>query len=841
MVFDLSILADRIGASLSDAERRLLADAPLIDSLLTDSRSLADAASTLFFAISTPTGDGARFVEPLAGKGVRYFVVSHDFSPSSPLPEGCVLLRVDSPRQALQTAASRPDDFAGEIVGITGSRGKTSLKEWLFRLCEPLTPSVRSPRSFNSQIGVPLSMAEIEPDTRLAFIEAGVSRRGEMAALRRIIQPDTVIVTNIGADHDEGFASRAEKAREKLDLVHPSRTRRIIFCADDTVVAEAVACRIAAMAYEASGEIRLAGWSVSDNAGALYRFEAIPDFQHGRGRLRCLTDAGLYDVSFEARDNADIQNACHALAFLIDSGIAPQTAAEGFALLRHIDTRLSVSEGSYGCDIVFDSYSSDAASLPQALDFTIRRRMPGQKATVILSDPHCASRDQEKAFRRIARSLESREIDRFIGVGPLLKAHSNLFGPDAIFFESTAQLLSALSARDFRDEIILLKGTPEAEFDRVLEMLEARTHETVLEVNLDAITRNFNYFRSHVPASTGIVCMVKAGAYGAGSLEIAKTLQDAGAAYLAVAVLDEGIDLRRNGITMPLMVMNPKVANYRLMFANRLEPEIYTFSMLHDVIDAAARYDVKDYPIHLKLDTGMHRMGFSEDELPAVADLLRRTDRVALRSVFSHLATADCPDMNDYTHRQLATFRRASDYLREAYGRPFMRHILNSAGILRFPEHHYDMVRLGIGLYGVNTLPPEMEKPLDCVSALRTVVIALREYKAGETIGYGRKGVLTRDSLIATIPIGYADGMNRHFGRGAIRVLVRGQEAPTIGNICMDACMIDVTGLDVREGDPVEIFGPRMSVQRLADTLDTIPYEILTSVSPRVKRVYYRE
>ena len=335
--------------------------------------------------------------------------------------------------------------------------------------------------------------------------------------------------------------------------------------------------------------------------------------------------------------------------------------------------------------------------------------------------------------------------------------------------------------------------------------------------------------------------MVKASGYGAGSYEIAKTLQDCGAAYLAVAVLDEGIELRRQGITMPVMVMNPKVVNYKSMFANRLEPEIYSFGMLEDVITEARKNGIKDYPIHIKLDTGMHRMGFIAGELPELMRILNSTDAVRARSVFSHLATADCPDMDDFTELQLSRFREMTDYMLANYGYPIMRHVLNSAGILRYPEHHYDMARLGIGLYGANTLPPEMEKPLAVVSTLRTVIIAVREWQPGETIGYGRRGRIERPSRIATIPIGYADGMNRHFGRGNISVLVNGKWAPTIGNICMDACMIDVTGIECEVGDSVEIFGAGAPLQRLADTLDTIPYEILTSVSPRVKRIYYRE
>ncbi|MDE6226131.1 MAG: alanine racemase, partial [Muribaculaceae bacterium] len=421
----------------------------------------------------------------------------------------------------------------------------------------------------------------------------------------------------------------------------------------------------------------------------------------------------------------------------------------------------------------------------------------------------------------------------------------------ARFFATTEEFLEAIHPSDFSEEAILMKGAPRFGFGRINELLEARKHETVLEVNLDALIRNYNYFRAHLPEETGLVGMVKASGYGAGSYEIAKTLQDCGAAYLAVAVLDEGIELRRKGIRMPIMVMNPKVANYRAMFANRLEPEIYSMEMLKDVVRAAGKNGMEDYPIHLKLDTGMHRMGFIADELEDVATVLKGQKGVKVESVFSHLATADCLDMDDYTELQLKRFDDMTSTLARLLGNehieseerfPFNRHILNTAGILRYGmTKHYDMCRLGIGLYGANTLPEEIERPLSVVSTLRTVIIAVREWEAGETVGYSRKGVLKRKSRIATIPIGYADGMNRHFGNGNITVKVNGQDAPTVGNICMDACMIDVTGIDCKPGDTVEIFGQEAPLRRLADVLGTIPYEVLTSVSPRVKRIYYRE
>lgn len=807
-----------------------------VEYLLTDSRSLGVAQTSLFFAIPTASADGARFMRPLYDRGVRLFVATHLPDDMRDLDDATIFI-VENPVDALQKIASHHPDFKGQMVAITGSRGKTTLKEWIFQLMEPLAEIVRSPRSYNSQIGVPLSLWEIGADTDIALIEAGVSRAGEMQRLAECISPDLTILTNIGSDHDEGFPSMECKAREKVVLAAAPSVKTVIYCADYPILADAVA--------EACSGKRLVGWSLKDKSAPLY--------------VKLTKSAGASKLAYHFSDNnvegeitipfitdEDIENAVNALAFMLCRGIAPEVIAERFKSLHKIGTRLNVSEGVNDCTVIYDSYTSDFSSLRPALDFMRRRAVAGKKQVVVLSDlRHEASGEmagEMDVYQKIASLMENYGIDSFIGVGPMLLAHKDSFPEGSLFFQSTGEMLSKMSPSDFTDSIILLKGAPEYRFGLIQEMLEARTHETVLEVNLDALVKNYNYFRSHVPAGTGMIAMVKASGYGAGSYEIAKTLQDAGAAYLAVAVLDEGIDLRRRGITMPIMVMNPKVVNYKAMFANRLEPEIYSMQMLADVCREADKYGVKDYPIHIKLDTGMHRMGFIEEELPALMDFLEGQSGVQARSVFSHLATADCPDMDDYTELQLSRFRRYSDYMISRSATPILRHVLNSAGILRFSaENHYDMVRLGIGLYGVNTLPESMERPLDVVSSLRTVVIAVREYEAGETVGYGRRGVLTRRSRVATIPIGYADGMNRHFGCGAITVKVNGFDVPTLGNICMDACMLDVTGIPCKEGDAVEIFGQSASVQRLADVLGTIPYEVLTSVSPRVKRVYYRE
>lgn len=835
----LSDIAARLGCSES-----LPVDFdPVIRHLLTDSRSMYSPSDSIFFAIKTPSADGHRYIRQLYDRGVRAFVVEQDPVDRARMP-GSVFLMVEDSIEALRKVGSMGRVNADFTLSITGSRGKTTLKEWIFQLLSPLTGISRSPRSFNSRIGVPLSLWEIEPDTELAIIEAGISRCGEMESLREIIRPDAVILTNVGEAHSEGFSSEYQKTLEKLKLADSPDVTALIYPMDPELIrrgAEEIKMK--------RPGLLLLGWSMTDPAaplkGEVMSGSLVKNGEPVRISYRWKNPASgnIITGKFEAplESLPDLENTMNALAFMLFRGVPEDRIAERFRNLCKPGTRLNVSEGVNGCQIIRDSYTSDFSSLLPAIDFMRRRLIPGQSATVIMSYLLHESRTDERLYTEIASALTAGGVSRFIGVGPELKRHSRFFPPSSQFFDSVDELLATFTTSDFSSETILLKEAPGAGFGRIAEMLEARTHETVLEVNLDSVIRNYNYFRCHVPSGTGIVAMVKASGYGAGSFEIAKTLQDCGAAYLAVAVLDEGIDLRRNGITMPIMVMNPKVVNYRQMFANRLEPEIYSFAMLADVIREAAKNGVTDYPVHLKFDTGMHRMGFIPEEISEILSVLSAQEGVRVSSVFSHLATADCPDMDDYTLRQLNMFDRLTEELAGGLRYTFRRHILNSAGILRFPEYHYDMVRLGIGLYGVNTLPESMEHPLAVVSTLRTVIIAIRDWEAGESIGYGRRTILKRRSRVATIPIGYADGMNRHFGRGVISVRVNGKDAPTLGNICMDACMIDVTDIDCRPGDSVEIFGQDASVQRLADALDTIPYEILTSVSPRVKRVYYRE
>lgn len=801
------------------------------DTLLTDSRNLFNPGSSLFFAIRTPRGnDGHNFLNTLYDLGVRNFVVEYLPDDFKGLPDSNILM-VEDTVNMLSAIGSINRDHAKEIVAITGSRGKTTVKEMAFRMMEPFKKISRSPRSYNSRIGVPLSLWQIKPETDLAIIEAGISREGEMKNLASIVNPDVVLFTNIGEAHSEGFKNKERKAEEKSLMAEASNAKVIIYPADDEYISKAIR-------KYSHGKVMI-DWSFQNPSASLYIKEDAQ--KEGRRTLSLIWKGREFKINVALSHDYDRNNIAAVAALLLYENIPLEEIKQRFNVLSHIDTRLNVSEGINGCSVILDSYTSDLSSLMPAIEFMRRRKIPGQSLTLILSDLAHETDDLHNTYEEVSRIISQSGISKFIGIGETIRKFAPLFPPASLFFKDTTEFLNHFDISDFNDEIILLKGSPQNSFAEIYRQLEAKKHETVLEVNLDAMIRNYNYFRHKVPSSTGVIAMVKAFGYGVGSYEIAKTLQDIGAAYLAVAVMDEGIDLRKNGITMPIMIMNPRSVNYQSLFSNRLEPVVYSMQMLTELISQAKKNKQRNYPVHLKLDTGMHRMGFIESELQEVVSIIRDNNNIHMESIFSHLATADCLDMDPFTIAQLELFERMSSFLISELGYEVKRHILNSAGIIRFPRYHYELVRLGIGLYGANTLPPEIEKPLSVVASLKTVIICIRTVDEGEAVGYSRKGKIQSKSRVATLPIGYADGMDRRFGNGNLYVLVNGQPAPTIGNICMDATMIDVTGLECHEGDQVEIFGNNIPLESLAQNLDTIPYEILTSVSPRVKRVYYRE
>lgn len=801
-----------------------------VTKLLTDSRDLTYPLETLFFAITTPTGDGHKYISDLHSKGVRNFVVTH-IPPEARGYDDSNFIVVNDTLKALQTIVRHHrSQFDIPVIAITGSRGKTIVKEWLNQLLRFDYKITRSPRSYNSQIGVPLSVWQLDISDGLAIFEAGISRPGEMAKLQSIIRPTIGIFTNIGVAHSDGFESVAGKVAEKAALLKDCEC--VIFNSDDPLLNEFIVTKgekIAWSTKDSASPLYISSVSVNDNGSATI------EYSYKQGERSVVT------IPFSS--HADIENAIHCLSTLLYLRFIPSEIAERMGRLTHVGTRLEVIEGTGGCMLIHDNYTSDFNSLAPALNFMNRRLTADLSATVILSDFMHDTSEPSALYCDVAELLRLKGVRKIIGIGREISRNSGYFDPSAKFFETTEDFLEEMSPADFKSELILIKGAPEFQFERIGEMLEARQHETVLEINLDAMVDNFNSFRSKLRPTTGIVCMIKASGYGAGSHELAKTLQSQGASYLAVAVHDEGADLRKAGITMPIIVLNPTVENFKSIFSNRLEPEIYSLDFLRQLIAEAEREGIREYPVHIKIDSGMHRLGFLKENLPELIQVLSTQDRVVPKSIFSHLCAADDPQEDDYTMSQFAYFDDCCDILQAAFPeRKILRHILNSTGITRFPEHQYDMVRLGIGLYGVKTMHDGSQDDLRPVSSLHTVIISLKKWPAGTTIGYNRRGVLYRDSVIATIPIGYADGLNRHLGYGNAKMVIKGIECPTVGSICMDACMIDVTDLpDVKVGDRVEVFGEEMPVDVLAETLQTIPYEVLTSISQRVKRIYYRE
>lgn len=797
--------------------------------LLTDSRSLTYPSETLFFAITTTSGDGHKYIRELYEAGVRNFVVNHIPDDMSNV-EDANFIQVHSVMDALHTLAKiHREQFTIPVIAITGSYGKTTVKEWLNQLLQKDVVITRSPRSYNSQIGVPLSLWELDGSTQLGIFEAGISKPGEMAKLKEIIEPEIGIFTNIGLAHSAGFESVEEKCREKASLLDGCRC--VVFNADDEMISKAIP----------SAPVSL-GWSRTNPAALLYISDVTVSYTETSITYKYMgRDSQTFTIPMTSQH--DIENSIHCLAVMLYLNFPHEVISERMSALTPVGTRLEVIEGMNGCLIIHDSYTSDFNSLLPALDFMRRRSTSDRSSTVIISDLTVGEGDADLTYKMMADLLVHAGVSHIIGIGPELKRHADCFKIATRFYDSTEQFLAEMSPRDFSKELILVKGSPAFDFGRICEMLEARQHETVLEINLSAIVDNFNAIRSRILPTTGIACMIKASGYGAGSHELARTLQAQGATYLAVAVHDEGAELRRAGITMPILVLNPTVENFHSIFTDNLEPEIYSLDFLRTLISEAERYDVREFPVHIKIDSGMHRLGFRKEDLPDVIQVLKSTDRVVPRSIFSHLCAADDPMEDDYTRMQFEYFDACCRELLAAFpDRKILRHILNSTGITRFPEYQLDMVRLGIGLYGIKTMHDGSQDDLRPVSSLHTVIISLKKWEAGTTIGYNRRGILKRDSVIATIPVGYADGINRHLGYGNTRMIVRGVECPTVGTICMDACMIDVTDVpDVKVGDRVEVFGENVSVETIAEALGTIPYEVLTSISQRVKRVYYRE
>ena len=812
--------------------------------LLTDSRSLCFPEETLFFALRSARNDGHRYIADLYRRGVRNFVadakgLQEYFADGTDGMKDANFLVVPSPLAALQRLAERHrDEFNLPIVGITGSNGKTMVKEWLYQLLLPSQKIVRSPRSYNSQIGVPLSVWLLNEQTEVGIFEAGISQPGEMYALRDIIQPTIGVLTSLGPAHQENFRSMEEKCMEKLELMHD--TQAMVYPSDNDIVSRC----IRRMNYK--GE--KISWSMCDEQAALFVKEVKPFSSSPltsqityiwQGEENC------YTIPFI--DEASIENSITCAAVALHMGLTPSQLADRMPKLEPVAMRLEVKQGQRGCVIINDSYNSDVNSLDIALDFMNRRQFSPStshlsplKNTLVLSDIFQTGTTPEALYAQVSELAVKRGVDKFIGIGPELSAQADKIQiADKAFFADVPHFLSSEAFAGLRNELILLKGARSFGFDLITEQLEQKVHETILEVNLNAVVENLNYYRSFLKPDTKMVCMIKADGYGAGAVEIAKTLQDHRVDYLAVAVADEGVTLRKAGITANIMIMNPEMTAFKTMFDYDLEPEVYSFRLLDALIKAARKEGITGWPVHIKFDTGMHRLGFDPvDDIFKLVDRLKHQNAIIPRSVFSHFVGSDSDGFDEFSAQQFALFQEGSEKLQAAFSHHILRHMDNSAGIEHFPERQMDMCRLGLGLYGVD---PRDNRILHTVSTLKTTILQMRHVPMGDTVGYSRKGTIERDSVIAAIPIGYADGLNRHLGNRHCYCLVNGQKAEYVGNICMDVAMIDVTDIPCQEGDQVEIFGENLPVTVLSDTLDTIPYEVLTGVSNRVKRVYFQD
>ena len=826
MTYSIEKVTTLIGA------RRYGDKAANIGFLLTDSRSLCFPEETLFFALKSGRRNGHDFIPDLYRRGVRNFVVDELPQDYASTYAGSNFLKVISPLEALQRLAERHrDEFNIPIVGVTGSNGKTIVKEWLYQLLSPSLSVTRSPRSYNSQIGVPLSVWLLGEQSQVGVFEAGISQPGEMQALRNIIQPTIGVITNIGSAHQENFPSVEAKVDEKLDLIRDAHV--IVYPGDS----KEIACRVGERQFK--GE-RL-WWSVADASAPLY----IKNVEKGETST---TVTYIYNkVGGECQytlpfiDEASVENSITCCAVCLSLGLSAADIAGRMPKLETVAMRLEVKQGQHGCTLINDSYNSDINSLDIALDFISRRPdHKGRRRTLILSDILQSGMTRDQLYAEVSELCVKRGVEKFIGVGPDLMAEADRIGVgEKYFFPDSQTFIKSPVFSTLRDEVILIKGARAFGFDGISELLEQKVHETILEVNLQAVVDNLNYYRSYMKPETKLVCMVKANAYGSGAVEVAKTLQDHRVDYLAVAVADEGVTLRKNGITSNIMIMNPEMTAFKTMFDYDLEPEVYSFRLLDALVKAARREGITGYPVHIKLDTGMHRLGFNpKTDIDELIHRLQSQNAIIPRSVFSHFVGSDSDDFDNFSKMQFDLFDEASSKLQAAFPHKILRHICNSAGIEHFPERQLDMCRLGLGLYGIDSRDNHI---LNNVSTLKTTILQLRDVPKEETVGYSRKGHLTRDSRIAAIPIGYADGLNRHLGRGNCYCLVNGQKAPYVGNICMDVAMIDVTGIPCKEGDTVEIFGDHLPVTVLSDVLDTIPYEVLTSVSDRVKRVYYQD
>lgn len=803
-----------------------------IGHILLDSRKLLYPGETIFFALGGPRRNGALFIHELYAKGVRAFVVGEATAIDTGSIKNANLLVVKNVPDALHSLASyHRKQFHIPVIGITGSNGKTIVKEWLYQLLHDDLNIVRSPKSYNSQIGVPLSVWQMSEQDQIGIFEAGISHPGEMERLEKIIAPSIGVFTSIGEAHAEGFLNVRQKINEKLKLFIQSEV--LIYHADDPNINEAVNNFSINVR---DGSLESFSWGKMENATVRLvnetrkQDQTVISLQYGNER---------FDLKIPFADEASVENAITCCCVMLKLRKPVSVISERMSQLRPVEMRLELKQGINNCSVINDSYSADINSLAIALDF-LQQQQQHEKRTLILSDILQSGRSGAALYQQVAHVLQQKNINRFIGIGPEISRHQGIFSsiPETNFFASTTDFKQQFHSIHFHNETILLKGARVFEFEQISHLLEQKVHQTVLEINLNAITHNLKAYQNLLKPGVQTMAMVKAFSYGSGSFEIANLLQFHKIDYLAVAYADEGVELRKSGISLPIMVMNAEETSFDAIVQHQLEPELFSF----DFLSAFQRYlgnsGIQHYPVHIKLDTGMHRLGFEANDIDELCKRLLATNCFKIQTVFSHLAASDMSSLDDFTKQQAVSFQQSTERLQAAIGYPFRKHISNTSAIHRHPELQFDMVRLGIGLYGVDSL---IQDQLRNVTTLKTTISQIKKVKAGESVGYSRKGIASKDSVIATVRIGYADGYPRLLSNGAGRMLINGKLAPVIGNVCMDMTMLDITGIRASEGDEVIVFGEELPVSEVANWALTIPYEILTGVSQRVQRVYFEE
>jgi len=823
----ISQISEIVGGELISSRT----DDTVIVDLLIDSRKLITPQSCLFFALSSKRNDGHKYIENLYKRGLRNFVVHQTPTDDKLLIDANYIVVEDTVKALQDLSVFHRKQMSYPVIGVTGSNGKTIVKEWAYQVLQHDKVILRSPKSFNSQIGVPLSVWQMNKKYDLAIFEAGISQTDEMDKLQKIIQPTIGIFTNIGEAHGENFINNTHKAGEKLKLF--TKVETLIYSPDQKNIQEVL------IRSELLDSIKTFTWSSKQEADL-----QIKDISK---QTHTTTISATYQnepvsIQIPFTDNASIENAMHVWCLLLLLGYKQEVINDRMIQLNPVSMRLEMKEGANNCSIINDSYNSDLDSLKIALDF-LNLQNQHQKKTLILSDILQSGKGEVELYTNIAELVEQKKISKLIGIGPAISRQADRFKMQSHFFNNTQDFIEHYSFSSFKNESILLKGARYFEFEQLSMALQKKTHQTVLEINLDHMLSNLNYFKGKLGKNTKVMVMVKAFSYGSGSFEIANLMQYFRADYLAVAYADEGVELRKAGINLPIMVMSPDINNIDTLLKYDLEPEIYNFNILN-ILEQTIKKTIhpknKPIKIHLKLNTGMNRLGFDEKDIEPLLKQINDNSLLRIQSVFSHLANSDEPSYDKYTEDQFNLFHTMCQKIQGLGPQSFFKHILNSAGISRFPEYQMDMVRLGLGLYGLSPIAEE-QKHLVNVNLLKTTITQIKHIKAGDSVGYSRAFVADKEMKIATIPIGYADGIHRFLGNGKYQMSINGKPAATLGNICMDMCMLDISHINCKEGDDVIVFQNQDQINEIARIGNTIAYEVISGISQRVKRVYYKE